>query len=85
MRTLKDCWTFEFRGSDCGPGVKAVDVMRLFPCGIFPIMDNFEKWKDAFIKLHLRPGRFSKQGMIPIWAEFDYEGGRPIKIERMVK
>jgi hypothetical protein len=83
LRTLKDCWTFEFRGSDYARGTTAIDIMRLFPCGILPTMDNFEIWKEAFIKRYRKPGRFKRQGMVPVWAEYEYDGGRPMRVERM--
>lgn len=79
IRTLHHTWTFSFRGTELAGGLKTVDIMRMFPCGILPLSENFEKWKELFVKRHSRPGRFRKQGMIMGWVECEYEGRWPIK------
>jgi hypothetical protein len=81
IRTLKHCWTFEFRHEPTGDRVKTIDVMAMFPCGCLPLVENFEKWKERFVKRYRRPGRFSKQGLVAVWIECDYEGGWPVRIE----
>ena len=52
--------------------------MELFPCGVLPIRENFETWKEEFGRQYRNPGRFKDQGLVPIWVKFN---GRHIEIE----
>ena len=78
VRTATQSWGFSFRSFE--NGITTLDIMRQFPCGVLPATENFEQWKMAFAKEHWRPGRFKKQGLLPVWIESDYEGGWPQKI-----
>ena len=49
----------------------ARQAMEMFPCGIIPVADNFELWKEAFAAAYRRPGRFRKQGLAPVWINGD--------------
>jgi hypothetical protein len=80
IRTLNDCWTFNFRGSGCG-NLNVTDVMRAFPCGILPAEDNFEQWKVVFSRAYSRPGRRPHNAVVPVWVELD--SGRPKSITRL--
>lgn len=75
--TLRHTWTFRFRLDEMVSGLSTIDVMRMFPCGYLPLIENFEYWKEAFVRKYLRPGRFKKQGLVMGWVECDYEGGWP--------
>lgn len=51
-------------------------IMRMFPCGYLPIIENFEQWKVAFAAAFHRPTikRPDKQGMAVAWAVFSSTG-----------
>lgn len=67
--TIKDSWQLSVR--DCLSIPLALQVMRQLPCGVLPIPENFEQWKEAFGKTYCRPGRFKRQGLVPGWVECD--------------
>ena len=46
-------------------------AMHMFPCGVIPCKENFDFWKVEFGKQYARPGRFKKQGIAPIWVDFE--------------
>lgn len=77
IRTLNHTWTFNFR--DHMNGLQPIDIMKMIPCGVLPLEENFEKWKEAFVKKYCRPGRFKRQGMIPGWVECEADGLWPDK------
>ena len=82
IRTLNHTWTLGFKGG-CSIGIGIVDIMKMFPCGFLPLIENYEKWKKEFIRQYYRPGRFKKQGMVPVWVESGHEGKWPDKIYRI--
>ena len=49
----------------------ALKVMKLFPCGYLPLVENFELWKAVFATAYYRPTkkRPDKQGMTVAWVE----------------
>ncbi len=71
LRTIKDDWWIR----DCDE--LALSIMRMFPCGLLPIPENFHRWKKAFAKTYARPSkRGIKQGMVIGWVEV-INGRRP--------
>jgi hypothetical protein len=56
--------------------------MELFPCGLFPIQDNFDLWKEEFGRMYCRPGRFKKQGLAPVWVTINYHGFPQLQVEK---
>ena len=56
--------------------------MELFPCGILPILDNFDLWKEAFGSQYRRPGRFAKQGLVPIWVILRSHGWPQLEVHK---
>jgi hypothetical protein len=72
--TLKHSWWLK------RPEGVALDIMRAFPAGVLPAPENFYQWKAAFAKQYSRPGRFKKQGLIPVWIECVYDGGFPCRL-----
>ena len=67
VRTLHDRWWIR----ECNDF--ALSLMRQFPCGLFPIPDNFYRWKKAFAEQYSRGP--STGGMILGWLNLEY--GRP--------
>jgi hypothetical protein len=59
----------------------ALRCMELFPCGVFPVRENFDLWKEAFGLSYRRPGRFKDQGLAPIWVTLRSHGFPQIEIE----
>jgi hypothetical protein len=49
----------------------AVPIMRLFPCGLLPLWENFEVWMEAFARTYpkVTKKRQKKQGMVLAWAK----------------
>jgi hypothetical protein len=62
--------------------VLALHCMELFPCGLFPIRDNFDLWKEEFGRIYCRPGRFKKQGLAPVWVTVNYRGFPQLQVEK---
>jgi len=58
-----------------------VELMKMFPCGLLPIQQNFYCWKEAFGDTYSRPGRFKKQGLILGWVHLGRYNGRPQRFE----
>lgn len=79
LRTLHHDWKFDLRLAR--QGLSALDIMRRFPCGVLPMEENFEAWKTAFATQNSRPGRFRKQGLLPVWVTCNFEGGWPQVIQ----
>ena len=78
MRTYNDRWWIrEERG---GNEELILKIMKLFPCGLLPIMENFYKWKEAFAADYPRG---KKQGMVVVWIELG-TGGHPKEVIRHV-
>ena len=64
-----------------GRSVLLRQCMEAFPCGVFPIRENFDLWKKAFGLQYRRPGRFKDQGLVPIWVILRPHGFPPIEID----
>lgn len=82
--TLKNNWALDFRRDwqcdfERDDIISVGSAMRMFPCGLLAIPQNFELWKEEFAKRYRRPGRFKKQGLIPGWLELTREGGHPTR------
>lgn len=75
--TLKHSWLLRWKDE------LARDLMQRFPCGLFPIEQNFYRWKEAFAREHWRPGRFRQQGLVIGWIDCDYEGGWPTRFTEL--
>ncbi len=71
IRTLNNSWWIRHNHYD---DTLMLDIMRRFPCGIIPVRENFNQWKEAFAKTYSRPGRFKKQGLVLGWVEFASNG-----------
>lgn len=70
LRTIKDSWWIR----DCDEF--ALTIMRHYPCGLFPIPENFYAWKKAFAETYTRPSkRRPRQGMVIVWIK--ETGARP--------
>src|SRR3954465_1614118 len=46
IRTLRHDWTFSFRHWEREDDLTTIKVMRQFPCGVLPVKENFEIWKE---------------------------------------
>jgi hypothetical protein len=77
IRALGKDWWIDgrswFRESEHGRNF-TLDLMGQFPCGLLPIFENFDRWKEAFAKTYSRPGRFKKQGLVLGWVELGSNG-----------
>ena len=77
LRTLDGDNALDFRTHD----YRLLEIaMKLFPCGVFPVVDNAELWKKAFARQFARPGRFKRQGLAPVWVT--YGPGNRMEIEK---
>ena len=67
IKTLKEDYPLNFRNEDRELQIK---VMKLFPCGMLPMLENIEKWMEEFAKIYHYPSpKRSKQGMAKAWAK----------------
>lgn len=73
VKTLKNSWGLDFQRFDRELILK---IMRLWPCGYLPIIENFGLWKREFAKVYHRETskRQLNQGMVIAMAEIDYLG-----------
>src|ERR1043166_9238042 len=69
IRTLNKDWKLDEPREWELHGNFTLDLMRQFPCGLLPLPENFELWKEAFGETYSRPGRFEKQGLALGWVE----------------
>jgi hypothetical protein len=51
-----------------GQDVLLQQCMETFPCGVFPVRENFDLWKEAFGSQYRHPGRFKNQGLAQVWV-----------------
>lgn len=72
LRTVNDSWWLIRM---VGGTELTLDIMRALPCGLLPVMENFERWKEVVGRTFHRPGRFKKQALIKGWLLL--ERGRP--------
>lgn len=63
-----------------GQDVLLQQCMEAFPCGVFPIRENFGLWKEAFGSQYRRPGRFKDQGLTPVWVTLRSHGFPQIEL-----
>ncbi len=54
-----------------------VKIMAMWPCGLLPMVENFEPWAVAFADGYHYPTRKrpQNQGMVQAWARIDSYGG----------
>jgi hypothetical protein len=67
IRTAYESWQLGVRGVNEDV---TLDVMRMFPCGVLPIKENYRQWMETFGETYSRPGRFKQQGLAMVWVEF---------------
>lgn len=63
IRTLKKYFGINFRGEN---DLNLVEkIMRLFPCGVLPVFENFRQWAERFSKMYPTKsfGGRKKQGL----------------------
>jgi len=60
----------------------ALRCMELFPCGVLPMRENFDLWKEEFGREYRRPGRFKDQGLVPIWVTLRSHGWPQLEVEK---
>lgn len=79
VKTLKNDWLIDNKSRYRHLALK---IMRLFPCGYLPMIENFKPWKEAFAKAYHYPTqrRPKNQGMTTAWATIDTASGRLIDI-----
>lgn len=53
-----------------------VQAMQMYPCGVLPIIDNFQRWAESFAKTYPHVGfeRKSNQGLAKCTATMDCYG-----------
>lgn len=78
VRTLKHQYPIGFRGQNLQ---FRLPIMRLFPCGHLPMIENFTPWMRAFAEIYHRPirGRPSNNGLAVARAVVD-PGGRLLEV-----
>ena len=77
IRALKREWGVNFRGYVAHDRDRLItNIMRLYPCGLLPIMENFGLWMSAFAEAYHHPtaDRPNRQGMATAWAKISYNG-----------
>ncbi len=71
--TLKNSWTLDFRDYRKELILK---IMRMYPLGYLPFIENFGIWKESFANAYHYPTqkRPNHQGMVIACAKVDYSG-----------
>lgn len=74
IKTLKNDYAISFRHERNNDLIQK--AMKLFPCGIVPLIENFERWAINFAKQypHKGMGRIKKQGLIKCYCRIDPGG-----------
>lgn len=59
-----------------------LEIMRLFPCGYLPMIENFESWQEAFAGVYHRPTlkRPVTYGAVTAWAKVSASGRQLLDI-----
>ena len=71
--TLKNSWTLDFR--ECREDI-ILKIMRMYPLGYLPIIDNLDQWEARFAAAYHYPTqkRPRKHGLVIAHAKVSYEG-----------
>jgi len=67
LRTLKQ--EYQIRDSRT-----RLQIMSVFPCGLLPMIENYEIWKQAFISYYCRPDHRRPQGLAICHVRLSYNG-----------
>lgn len=72
IKTAKESFRVTFRNDK----EMILKIMDLFPCGLLPIIENFDLWKATFAETYHRPikNRPEQNGMVIAWARLSYNG-----------
>jgi len=62
----KNDWALNFRNERKDLQLK---VMQMFPCGVFPLLENFENWMITFQKNYPVKRKRKREGMVKAWAK----------------
>lgn len=51
-----------------------LQIMSVFPCGLLPMIENYDLWKKMFISFYHRPDCRRPQGLAVCRVRLDYQG-----------
>ena len=82
IRTIEGSWWIRAGRPFDSDWDMVLEFMRIYPCGLLPIRENFEDWKVAFAKAHTHGKRGGKpQGVIYGWTYSCGPNDRPRRFE----
>jgi hypothetical protein len=70
IKTLKEDYALNFRNPNKELTLK---IMELYPCGVIPVLENFDSWAEAFSKTFSHKGfkRKKNQGLLKCFCELN--------------